>query len=122
VKLSDLMGAAKPLTMEYNGNSIGMMVSTSVLTPAFITTTTEANAIKDRMERGMRLSQLTASMVSQMVRSWELTNDDGTTYPLDEASISQLPLEFLNAVVAAVQGSLGESPAPESGATSDATS
>lgn len=90
-----------------DGETMDVTYDPSVLTP---------NAIKALANEND--ATVLASLLSVMILDWDLFNDDGSKYPLEEEAVGDLPLAFLADLFGQIQKDA--EPSGEASASSDA--
>lgn len=112
LKFSELFQETKTVTMEWLGKTLNLKVAVAYYTPEF-----EESLDKEIDDK--RPSQKLVKWILSLVKEWDLLQDDGTVYPLEEKAVNKLPTEFLGEVVRLVttKTTVGE----KKGGTSDAT-
>lgn len=95
-KITVDIGAHEPLEIEYRAEAY----------------TPELEALIDNAEK--RPASTLAQMLSRLVVSWTLEEDDGRMYPPDEKHLAKLPMSFLLAVFTAIAEDMRPNP-PKAG-------
>jgi len=80
--------------LEYNGEKVKFEAKAASLTPRLLSQTSAISGY--------------AKAVAEVVTDWDVTSDDnGTKWPLTEADLEMLPVNFLDAVLGKVAESWG---------------
>lgn len=95
VRVSNLARNQRALTVPIDGETLTISYLPGRLTPA---AEDELRAKIDDQRGGPAL----ASLLAEMVAGWDLTNDDGSAYPIDEPHLRELPTSFLAVVATAI--------------------
>lgn len=93
MKLSELFAETKVLVVAVGGGELNVTYRPDAITPETL----------DRMSNAASApGEAIVSTVVELVASWDLTDDDGSIYPLTVKDVRRLPLSFLSTVIKAI--------------------
>ncbi len=95
IKLSELIGKIAKRSFEYEGETVNLEVFTQKVSPAYRTAWQQVEKDPDREAR----CQLTADMV----KSWDVQQDDGEMQPVNYEFLRLCPDAFLNKLVEQIE-------------------
>lgn len=123
MKLSDLLAKTRVVAVEYEGETINLVVRAEAITPNLMATLLSFSKTNLDAEDMTRMADIVPALVCQVVESWDLLGEDDEPFPLDPAQVAaSIPMAFLAAVLQGATATMGEAPAAKSGKTSGATS
>jgi hypothetical protein len=108
MKLSQVLADRSSVTVPFGEHSLKVTYKPHVYTPKF-------QSEADRAAQGEDTDRLSA-MLSPLLDSWDLTDDDGKMITLDVASLRSLPIKILSDVLLAILRDFNPNP-PTSGST-----
>lgn len=97
--LKDLYKRNISLPVTYRGEKFRIHYDPADLTNEWVARLDERDKEDEEVER---------SFVEDVVRGWDVTDDDGAPVPLDKATIDKLPLDVLTAIMDAVREDLAD--------------
>lgn len=103
VSIGKLQRNTAQVAIDIDGETLNVVYRPSGLTPA----------AEDQMHEQVQAQRGGASLVTvlaPMLVSWDLLDEDGTSLPTDEATLRQLPTEFLSRVVEAITENMRPNP------------
>jgi hypothetical protein len=96
-KISHLLKDKRPLAIDLGeGETLNVVYRPGVLTPA------RHDEAIDLVEQ-QRVGAALAKSLSLSLVSWDLTGEEGEPYPVDEDTLRELPVRFLDMVFSAIQ-------------------
>lgn len=96
--LAKLQGNLANCSFEYDGETVHLKYRPNVYTPAFLL---NLMRLQDTTMSTETLSAI-VDLVKQVVADWDVLDEAGAVWPLTEANLQSLPLEFLAAMLRAV--------------------
>lgn len=94
MNIAKLLDETAAFEVEFNGHTVHFDAVKSSLTPHFLQNLSNA---KDYPK-----------VLSMVLKDWDVTSDDkGTKWPMDEESLSLLPVDFLIAIIDRISESWG---------------
>lgn len=112
-KLSHLIKDSRPLTVDFDGQPLAIIYRPSAVTP------THHDETMDLLEK-QRVGSALARTVSNILISWDLTDENGKPYPVTEKALRDLPMQLLSKVSVAIQDDIA--PNAQKSGTSDGSS
>lgn len=97
MKLSDLTRETKKVTIEIGGQVLEVEYRVNAYTPEV-----EAELVNAEKKPAWTMSRV----LSKLVVTWSLEDEDGNMYPVDEAHTEKLPLQFMLNVFQAIAGDM----------------
>ena len=119
MKLSELTDRTKRITVTFGSEELWVDYRPGALTPAMqdvFVELQERAASGSEADRSVAMVEATVGLVETLVAAWDLT-DGPDPVPVTADVIRSLPVDFLNAVVGAIQESMR--PDPPKPVTSD---
>lgn len=106
-KFSSLVQKTVPLAIQFGGETLNVVFNPTVYTPAFedLVNTTGKQVGHDQM----------TEMASELLVSWDLTNDEGTAIPTTTEALRQLPIHLLAAVLKPIVATFAPDPKTTAG-------
>lgn len=99
-KLSDLMNMEASVTVAFQGIPVTAHYNPALLTIEFFE---RVQALQDTKDDETTEQHLVVTLVKMMITRWDLTDDDGTPLPIDEATLRKLPMALLNELITTIQ-------------------
>lgn len=95
VKIKEMMGRTKTVTVEWDGESVDVSYFHNVVTPALMEEVVKAAEKEDLSVLGVSLEPV--------LDWWDVLQEDGSRLGTSADIIRQVPMSFLNAVQRAIQ-------------------
>lgn len=106
VKLDDMMGRTKVITVDWDGEQVDVSYFSNVVTPELLEEVDEASKRENLDVLGV--------MLEPVLEWWDILLADGTRMPTDAATIKKVPLSFLDKL----QDKIMEDQRPPAGSSS----
>lgn len=101
MRLSQILSETKVVSVSISGDTLAVTYRPQAVTPEMVDRMNGANSAP---------GDAIASTVVDLVHEWDLTDDNGKSYPITLETVRKLPVSFLSAVTQAITTDINPNP------------